>query len=50
MIFVSSYFRELLAVCDRIGVMSRGKLRAIRPAQEWTEESLMAAAIGIGTD
>jgi ribose transport system ATP-binding protein len=44
-IFVSSYLPELLAVCDRVGVMSRGKLREIRPAQEWTEESIMAAAV-----
>lgn len=46
-VFVSSYFRELLAVCDRVGVMTRGRLREIRPARGWTEESLMAAAVGI---
>jgi ribose transport system ATP-binding protein len=45
-IFVSSYVTELLAVCDRVGVMSRGHLREIRPASEWTEESIMACAIG----
>lgn len=45
-IFVSSYTTELLAVCDRIGVMSRGTLREIRPASEWTEESIMTCAIG----
>ncbi len=44
-LFVSSYFQELLQVCDRIGVMSRGRLREIRPADEWTEESLLARAI-----
>ncbi|HEX5470928.1 MAG TPA: sugar ABC transporter ATP-binding protein [Lacipirellulaceae bacterium] len=44
-LFVSSYFQELLQVCDRIGVMSRGRLREIRPATEWTEESLLARAI-----
>jgi ribose transport system ATP-binding protein len=44
-LFVSSYFQELLQVCDRIGVMSRGRLREIRPAGEWTEESLLARAI-----
>lgn len=44
-IFVSSYITELLEVCDRVGVMSRGKLREIRPADEWTEESVMACAI-----
>jgi ribose transport system ATP-binding protein len=44
-LFVSSYFEELLQVCDRIGVMSRGRLREIRPAIEWTAESLLAKAI-----
>ena len=44
-IFVSSYLPELLAMCDRIAVMSRGRLRDVRPTLEWTEESIMAAAI-----
>ncbi len=44
-IFVSSYVTELLNVCDRIGVMSRGFLRDIRPVGDWTEESIMACAI-----
>jgi ribose transport system ATP-binding protein len=44
-LFVSSYFQELLHVCDRIGVISRGRLREIRPADAWTEESLLSQAI-----
>jgi ribose transport system ATP-binding protein len=44
-IFVSSYLTELLAVCDRVGVMARGRLREIRPATEWTEETAMSAAV-----
>jgi ribose transport system ATP-binding protein len=44
-LFVSSYLPELLQVCDRIGVMSRGRLREIRLAGAWTEESLLAKAI-----
>jgi ribose transport system ATP-binding protein len=44
-IFVSSYLPELMAVCDRIGVMSRGRLREIRPTQDWTEETVMACAV-----
>jgi ribose transport system ATP-binding protein len=44
-IFVSSYLPELLAVCDRVAVMARGRLRDVRPAREWTEESLMALAV-----
>jgi len=49
-VFVSSYFRELLAVCDRVGVMTRGRLREIRPARNWTEESLMACAVGVESE
>lgn len=45
-VFVSSYLPELLGVCDTIGVMCRGVLSAIRPANEWTEHSIIAAAIG----
>jgi len=45
-IFVSSYLPELLAVCDRVGVMSRGRLREIRPSSSWSEEAIMACAIG----
>jgi ribose transport system ATP-binding protein len=44
-IFVSSYLPELLAVCDRIAVMARGRLRQVRPACDWTEESIMACAV-----
>jgi ribose transport system ATP-binding protein len=44
-LFVSSYLPELLAVCDRVGVMSRGRLREIRPAKGWTEEEIMARAV-----
>ena len=45
-IFVSSYLPELLGVCDSIGVMCRGVLSSIRAANEWTEHSIIAAAIG----
>ena len=44
-VFVSSYLPELMAVCDRIGVMARGVLREVRPAEDWTAESVMACAI-----
>ena len=46
-IFVSSYFTELLAVCDRVGVMCRGQLRAIRPVSEWTKETILSCALGV---
>lgn len=45
-LFVSSYLPELMAVCDRIAVMSRGRLRAVRPTSEWTEEAVLNCAIG----
>jgi ribose transport system ATP-binding protein len=43
-LMVSSYFPELLALCDRIAVMSRGRLGVPRPASEWTEHSLLMEA------
>jgi ribose transport system ATP-binding protein len=43
-LFVSSYLPELLGVCDRLAVMARGRLSAIRSAQEWTPEQVMAFA------
>jgi ribose transport system ATP-binding protein len=46
-VFVSSYLPELLAVCDRIGVMARGELREVKDAQEWTEDDVMAVAIAL---
>lgn len=47
-VFVSAYLPELLGVCDRIAVVSRGVWAAVRDAADWTEESLMEAAIGGG--
>ena len=43
-LFVSSYFPELLGVCDTIAVFYRGQLVAVRPTREWSDESLMAAS------
>jgi ribose transport system ATP-binding protein len=43
-LFVSSYFPELLGVCDTIAVFFRGQLVAVRPARAWSDESLMAAS------
>ena len=45
-LLVSSYFPELLGVCDRIAVMRRGVLGALRPASEWTEHDLLMEASG----
>jgi ribose transport system ATP-binding protein len=43
-LFVSSYLPELLGVADRIAVMRRGELLDAVPAQEASEESLLAKA------
>ncbi|HEX4131362.1 MAG TPA: sugar ABC transporter ATP-binding protein [Pirellulales bacterium] len=45
-VFVSSYLPELLAMCDRIAVMHRGRLRDVRPRDQWTDETVMACAVG----
>jgi len=45
-LIVSSYLPELLGLCDRIGVMCRGRLAAVRPRGEWTEEEIMRRATG----
>ncbi len=44
-ILVSSYLPELLAICDTIGVMSRGRLRAVRSAADWSEHEILSEAI-----
>jgi ribose transport system ATP-binding protein len=41
---ISSDLKELMAVCDRIGVMSAGRLVATFGREEWSEEKIMAAA------
>jgi ribose transport system ATP-binding protein len=43
-LIASSYFPELLGLCDRIAVLHRGRLGATRPAVEWTERELLEAA------
>ena len=45
-LFISSYLPELLGVCDTIGVMCRGELVSLKPAKQWTEHEIIAAAIG----
>ena len=45
-LFVSSYLPELMGVCDRIAVMSRGRLVASADCCDWTEPRIMAAAVG----
>jgi len=45
-LMVSSYLPELFGMCDRIAVMSRGRLTAARAVRDWTPEKVMLAAIG----
>jgi ribose transport system ATP-binding protein len=45
-LFVSSYLPELLGVCDRLAVMTRGRLSAARPVAQWTEAAILADATG----
>ncbi|MFI5328614.1 MAG: sugar ABC transporter ATP-binding protein [Candidatus Rokuibacteriota bacterium] len=45
-LFVSSYLPELFGLCDRIAVMSRGRLGDARPVGDWTPAAVMEAAIG----
>ena len=48
-LMVSSYLPELFGMCDRLAVMSRGRLSEAKPIDEWTPESVLQAAIGSGT-
>ena len=43
-VIVSSDLRELMLVCDRIGVMSAGRLVRIFERGNWNEDALLAAA------
>ncbi|MDQ7973613.1 MAG: ATP-binding cassette domain-containing protein, partial [Rhodocyclaceae bacterium] len=49
LLMVSSDLRELMAMCDRIGVMSGGRLVAVFERGSWTEQSLLAAAFSDAT-
>ncbi|HYX29749.1 MAG TPA: sugar ABC transporter ATP-binding protein, partial [Pyrinomonadaceae bacterium] len=49
-LMISSYLPELFGMCDRLAVMSRGRLSETRPIDEWTPESVMQAAIGSASE
>jgi ribose transport system ATP-binding protein len=44
-LIVSSYLPELFGLCDRLAVMSRGRLSPARAIGAWTPESVLHAAI-----
>ncbi len=45
-LMVSSYLPELFGMCDRLAVMSRGRLSEVKDISEWTPETVLQAAIG----
>ncbi len=46
LVVVSSDLRELMQVCDRIGVMRAGRLTQIFHRDGWSRDALLAAAFG----
>ncbi|MEJ8847925.1 sugar ABC transporter ATP-binding protein [Variovorax rhizosphaerae] len=50
LLMVSSDLRELMDMCDRIGVMSGGRLVQVFERGEWTEQSLLAAAFSAASE
>ncbi len=44
-LLVSSYLPELFGLCDRLAVMSRGRLSEARPIEEWTPETVLETAL-----
>jgi ribose transport system ATP-binding protein len=44
LLMVSSDLRELMAVCDRIGVMNQGRLVAIYERGQWSEQQILSSA------
>jgi len=46
LVVVSSDLRELMQLCDRIGVMRAGRLTHIFQRDSWSQDTLLAAAFG----
>jgi ribose transport system ATP-binding protein len=44
LVVVSSDLRELMLICDRIAVMSAGRLTGVFERDEWSQDALLAAA------
>ncbi|HEX7932286.1 MAG TPA: ATP-binding cassette domain-containing protein, partial [Paraburkholderia sp.] len=44
LVVVSSDLRELMLICDRIGVMSAGSLSGVFERNTWSQDALLAAA------
>ena len=48
LVVVSSDLRELMLLCDRIGVMSAGRMAGIFERGAWSQDTLLAAAFSHG--
>ena len=46
LVVVSSDLRELMQLCDRIGVMRAGRLTHVFQRGGWSQDALLAAAFG----
>ncbi|SOE63056.1 monosaccharide ABC transporter ATP-binding protein, CUT2 family [Burkholderia sp. D7] len=44
LVVVSSDLRELMLICDRIGVMSAGRMTGVFERDSWSQDALLAAA------
>ncbi|MDR5750666.1 MULTISPECIES: sugar ABC transporter ATP-binding protein [unclassified Caballeronia] len=44
LVVVSSDLRELMLICDRIGVMSAGRMTGVFSRETWSQDALLAAA------
>src|SRR5882757_3568402 len=44
LVVVSSDLRELMLICDRIGVMSAGRMTGVFERDKWSQDALLAAA------
>ena len=44
LVVVSSDLRELMLICDRIGVMSAGRMTGVFARDTWSQDALLAAA------
>jgi ribose transport system ATP-binding protein len=44
LVVVSSDLRELMLICDRIGVMSAGRMTGVFARENWSQDALLAAA------